>query len=675
MKHTTLPEKNEERLSGYDPVRSLWLGMILLFFFQLFGVWMESIYRISLTALAPGMELLGLLLFLVALPLLWLPPQSTPRLFRAAVLLFLLCRFCAPLLGTMGGILFGGVGVSLFLVLLACLLSRPYARLSPDFGKALGVAVLLSVVLRSWGLSLDISMDGMALSLGAVLTGMALLLSWHDLNAPLQEQEAVEDADMGSGAAFVPMCSFFAALGIAFLFLSSPLAVNGWHGYSRPFFTGTLFSGAVVVPIVLFMLVGQRIPNPGRYSLPVGNFIFTTLLVVALYAGRPPFPETALSVPIVLSSGVLPGKSGVWMALLMSPVILLNLRKSGAYFSVRPFAHPRCAVAPLIVAALFLVSISILLILTNVWGYVPGGQVLRNQFYLPFFILGVFLMIFGFVKAPDKAALPRRGTRLMGSLSLILLLLWLASLWHTQRPVMEASRGDTLRVVSYNMQQGSNTAGVRDYLGQRSLLRCLNADVIALQECDTARVSGALVDAVYYFSQSLGYHAFYGPGSISGTFGTALLSRYPSENPRVLFSFSNPDEVGTAAAEIELSGQPIAVFSNHPAGDAEIKNAHLDSLVKEASRYQYAIAMGDFNFTERDPFYGQLMDFFSQVAARSGSNPLWMKRGIAIDDAIDHIFLSAPFTVLENDYVLPPQSRSDHPLHWAQLQLKGSEAP
>ena len=42
---------------------------------------------------------------------------------------------------------------------------------------------------------------------------------------------------------------------------------------------------------------------------------------------------------------------------------------------------------------LFLLTLALLSIIINVWGYVPGGSVLRNHFYLPFLLMGLSLML------------------------------------------------------------------------------------------------------------------------------------------------------------------------------------------------------------------------------------------------------------------------------------------
>ena len=201
--------------------------------------------------------------------------------------------------------------------------------------------------------------------------------------------------------------------------------------------------------------------------------------------------------------------------------------------------------------------------------------------------------------------------------------------------------------MTYNMQQGSRLDSTRNYARQLALLRRVNPDIIGLQECDTARPSGGNVDAVRYFAESLGYYAYYGPGSAAGTFGSAILSRYPMRNQYTFFTYSETDEIGTAAAEIPLEGRTVAFFSNHPAGSSAVMNAHVDALTTEVRRYEYAIALGDLNFTAREPFYAKLSRVLDNSAQRLNEADIdYHGHKPRIEDEIDHIFVSRNFQVL-----------------------------
>ena len=71
-----------------------------------------------------------------------------------------------------------------------------------------------------------------------------------------------------------------------------------------------------------------------------------------------------------------------------------------------------------------------------------------------------------------------------------------------------------------------------------TLLRTVDADIIGLQECDTARIANGNADIVKYFADRLDLYSYYGPKTVTGTFGIALLSKYPIEDPQTVYLYS-----------------------------------------------------------------------------------------------------------------------------------------
>ena len=91
-----------------------------------------------------------------------------------------------------------------------------------------------------------------------------------------------------------------------------------------------------------------------------------------------------------------------------------------------------------------------------------------------------------------------------------------------------SSEKKRLTVLTYNMQLGSEREGNRSYREQLALLKRIDADIIGLQESDTARPPGGNVDAPRYFANALHYHMYFGPATAGGTFGTAILYDFRS---------------------------------------------------------------------------------------------------------------------------------------------------
>jgi endonuclease/exonuclease/phosphatase family metal-dependent hydrolase len=94
---------------------------------------------------------------------------------------------------------------------------------------------------------------------------------------------------------------------------------------------------------------------------------------------------------------------------------------------------------------------------------------------------------------------------------------------------------------------------------------------------------------------------------VTGTYGTAILSKYPLKNTRSVFTFSNVDEVGTSVAEITFKDKQICVVCAHPCGNDYSDKAFTDTLLQTVSEYDYVIAMGDYNMRETEAYYSQIV--------------------------------------------------------------------
>jgi endonuclease/exonuclease/phosphatase family metal-dependent hydrolase len=245
------------------------------------------------------------------------------------------------------------------------------------------------------------------------------------------------------------------------------------------------------------------------------------------------------------------------------------------------------------------------------------------------------------------------------ALGSIFLVTFLAAAF-TGRPHPTPPPQESLRAMTYNIQEANDVFGEKSYDRQLDLIRQVDPDVLGLQESDSARISLGNNDYTRYYAGKLGYYSYYGPKTVNGTFGTALLSKYPLEFTRTIYTYSDRDEVGTTAAVIQVGDFRLAVFNVHPDGSSEVMLAFAGTLLAEASPYENVVALGDYNLRESDPAY-QL------IAAEYQNAWLAVFPTGNHTDPIDHIFLSPHLDVLDAVYLLPPESATDHPAHWADI--------
>ena len=311
-------------------------------------------------------------------------------------------------------------------------------------------------------------------------------------------------------------------------------------------------------------------------------------------------------------------------------------------------------------------------IFTNVWGYIPPiSTPFRNLFWLPFLLsAGAVTLLIGIRYKAERDPIGSMGRVSWGWTALLGFIL-LGSIFGSLRTVPApavAENPSSIVVMTYNIQAGNDGSAEHAYERQLALIRQVSPDILALQESDTARISLNNNDYVRYFAGSLGYYSYYGPTTVTGTFGTAILSKYPLLNPGVLFSYSDADEIGTTEAEIELSGTRFTIYNVHPDGSDTAMLAWAQTLLAHAQGKTNVIALGDYNSRKSDPAYqlfaGVYTNAWTSVYPSEISSDGTDMSG---RNRIDHIFVSPSLGVRDPKYILPPASATDHPVHWAEI--------
>ena len=193
------------------------------------------------------------------------------------------------------------------------------------------------------------------------------------------------------------------------------------------------------------------------------------------------------------------------------------------------------------------------------------------------------------------------------------------------------------------------------------MLRSLNPDIVGLEESDVARFSGGNADVVRTFSEDLGLYAYYGPRTVTGTFGIALLSRYPLENPHTFFMYSSGEQTAAIEAQISFHGKKYVLLVTHLGNGGPLiqQQQVLSRLAGQAN----VIAMGDFNFEPTTEQYRLTLQSLQDAWVQVGS-PL--PASLDPKTLIDHFFVSPSLPVSQVRYVDSPAS--DHPLLMMEIQ-------
>jgi endonuclease/exonuclease/phosphatase family metal-dependent hydrolase len=424
--------------------------------------------------------------------------------------------------------------------------------------------------------------------------------------------------------------------------------------------------------VLMSLLLPQWCEKIGSRALVLGNVLFTASLTMTILSQRVPFPMAPDSAPVTVTSPGLLSQTLLIIVLVSFPILFVDLR----LFLKRIHA---AAPAPGELARGFLLGVFIMVavifinIFSNVWGYVPPvSPLFRGTFWLAYFILaGVVTLLAWMVRGEAKISNSTDKHQPYWEWGTFLLLLFVGTVVMTLpigRVQAEAEGRSTLTVMSFNTQQSNDELGERSFEQQLELMRRVDPDVIALQESDSARISLNNNDYVRYFAERLGYYSYYGPTPVTGTYGTAILSRYPLMDTRTVFTYSDTDEIGTAEAEIVVGGRRFTIYNVHPAGSDAAMLAFAGSLLERMQDDSSVIALGDYNLRDHEAAY-QLIDRELKnawtIAYPSEISPAGVD--MSGENRIDHIFVSPELNIRNPVYLLPPDSATDHPVHWVEL--------
>ena len=648
-------------------------SILFLFFFQLLADFIAAIYAIGLMGLNLPPEIACVLLLFSPVLLIFFrkgPAGKGPSLLAV---LILLSRAIEVMLDTRGRMFVSGLGVACFLVYLSALLHRQqYEPRDRELGISLGLGVMLSISLRTLGSGVDLSNVGMFKAIGwllALLAGACLLRTFPP---GVEANQSSAPSDQAGRAR--PWKVIGLSLGITAVFVllyfafTSPAVIARWTGASYLLILIVLLlalsgciTGLAWKPALLARL------KPG--SLLAWNVLFVLCLTLTLLAHQVPFPSTPADFPLAPATPPW-HEIPLFLMLLLSPVILVDFTLFSREISAeRPSI--RLIGSSFALGSLFLLALVFAQVFTTVYDYIPVvGPIFRDKFWLVFLAAGLILALPALLVR--KTSFDRAGDvepvdislPVTTCVALIAVLAIAGALLTTARPP-EPSVSDTisLEVLTYNLQQGYSQDGQISFDDQLALLRRMDLDVIGLQENDTARIANGNNDLVRYFADRLNMHSYYGPSTVAGTFGIALLSRYPIQNPHTSYMYSVGEQTAVIEAQIVIRGKIYNVFVTHLGnGGPMVQQEEVLQLVQGKEN---VLLMGDFNFRPVTAQYRMTTAIHDEA---------WLLRwplaestkDFNASDRIDYFFVSPGTQISESYYITGPQS--DHPALFIEIE-------
>ncbi len=647
--------ENAQRTSKGGWEKVLLLALFFLLFFQLVSDFIESIYTFGLLGTSIPPEIGAVVLFFSPLGLLAVRHSFSRRVLAILMGAAALLRALEVSLSGSGRLLASGAGVGCVFFLLPLLVQQEDSdALETGGGLALGLS--FSILLRALTAGSDATLVHPELSwaLAIMVLVLLVLLERAELSALSQSERL--PASFGKVAAWsIGLMGVLAVLYFAFV---SPVVLARW---TEADFRLVLLFLAAALGLYLAAFSSGILGRLSKTQLLVWNGLFLLSGTVAILLNQVSFPFESGAYPLDQLPSDFWQKLPLFVMIVLSPVVLLNFT-----WLVREMqAHktsPRMLGGGFALASLFLLVIVFGQAFTTVYDYIPVvGPWFRDRFWLVFLLAGLGMAL------PLLLVKSRPVVRRLPALSAVIFPLGLAALLTSvvaavitvPHPVMPAE-DDILRVVTYNVQQGYSADGRRAYDEQLAVLRELQPDIVGLQETDVARFSGGNADLVRTFAEGLNVYSYYGPRTVTGTFGIALLSRYPIQNPRTFFMYSVGEQTAAIEAEIAVAGVPYHVLVTHLGNDGPIIQQR--QVLARLAGKQNVIAMGDFNFEPTTEQYMLTLQSLADAWVLAGSPPT---AGFDPQERIDYIFVSPQLSVRSARYVISPAS--DHPALVAEI--------
>jgi len=570
--------------------------------------------------------------------------------------------------------IFAGFSVASFIIFFPGFITRIKDQ-EQDIGLRLAIgltiAVALSILFRTVNASADISqyrwgqIIGWILGIIATLKLLGMFFKTKEESKPsIEKEEKKEKANFGKILGLtIGLFSIFIVIWFAFM---SPTVISRWtEGDYVGIIIGLLVMFAITITVMIWK--PDILSSIKSWALWIWNGVFALSLTLSVLAHQLRFPDDPSVYPIIAPTTAWYHQIGLVIMIISSPIIFIDfMLLTRELIRIKP--KPMKMGGSFTLGGLFIIIMLFVQILPNVWGYLPPiSYGFRDKYWLAFFIPGLLITLAILLVKKETIKLEHITKDLKPKIlitsifGIIFIATIVGGFIATPRPNYSAQGKTSLVILTYNIQQGVNVSGDRNYDGQLELIRQLDPDIIGLQECDPTRISGGNLDVVRYFAERLNMYSYYGPKTVTNTYGCAILSKFPISNAYSFFMSSDQEQIGSAQAQITVGTTTFNVAVHHPAGDSgQIRVDQNLEMLTQVEGLSNVIFMGDFNYK---PYTQMYNDTLSAGLVDSYG----VMYGIPALDNIDHIFLSSGATVLDAQYI--EEGQSDHPAYWIEIQL------
>lgn len=681
------------------------ISIMFLFFFELISDFLESIYALNLIAVELNENILAVLFLLT--PIILLMPIFKKG-FPDKILLLLgeiivITRILQPFfMQPSYKMIITGIGVGCFMIFLPVYLKRLNPSEHEKYGLMLGgglaFGLAASILFRTLGSSIDISTYSWFQWIGWILGAIAAIILVNLLNPKQIELKNTDPSSNTSSLSnnsenkrnvvhvnkwkiFGLSLGMISILVIIYFAFSSPTVISRWTEGNHIAITIIL-----VLMITAFIFVALYKPNIitklKLREILLWNVIFVLTLVLTIlphqiifaFVSSHPYyaPETTIISHVLL-----------YLMLFLTPIILID-------FTLLSRELIKCKPSLRTIGGAFFLSSGFFLLMmfsqvfTIVWDYIPLiGFLFRDMFWFVFLIIGVFIALPVLLLREHTLIFKKPSIRLKTKIRIrgiigLICVGTIVGVLILEFPIMQGEPTTSIRVLSYNIQQGIDDNANKNFDGQFEEISQLDADIIGLQESDTCRISSGNSDVVRFINNKLKLYSYFGPKTVTGTFGLALLSKYPIESAKTFYMTSIGEQTATLEAQITIKGRTYNIFVTH-LGNYVSTSVDRSQIIQQEEILQRikgltnVILMGDFNFrpgTEQYKITTDVLYDCWSVATISTVDTVpksWESR--LPEERIDHMFVSSSLKSKVNYCIFLGGTASDHPAVLSVIQV------
>jgi hypothetical protein len=343
-----------------------------LFFLQLMTDFVAAIYGYGVLGVGLPPEMAALVLFLSPFVLLFFRRGLSSTAMIVLGQLVLLCRVVEVWLPLRWQLLIAGLGMGLFLILFPALLWDRGQKGDRQAGRLMAagllLAIALSVLLRTFGATMDLSNEGMFRIIPLVLAVAAAIMLPGVFRAEPQELEADDSQPIGRGKSLVLSLGIISVFLLLYFAFSAPAVIARWTGNSYEL---VLFLAVLALVLFAWLWVAGRKTLGGlsRSWLLILTALFVLAMTLTLAVHQVPLPKEPGGYPLLD-----PQLGSTWIIslvamLLLYPVLFLDFSLLVEETILGRPSMPALGLA-FGLASLFALIMTLSNVFTSVWSYI-----------------------------------------------------------------------------------------------------------------------------------------------------------------------------------------------------------------------------------------------------------------------------------------------------------------